>query len=79
MNPRKLISGKYKQIEVGFDGRVYGLSDKGDIWTRPGVEGAWLKIKDNTVVDFCVRFDGRIYAINSDYTIWTASSFEHNW
>lgn len=38
------MNGSLKQLAVGIDGRVWGVNAADQIYTKPGVEGAWQRI-----------------------------------
>lgn len=47
-----------------MDGRVWGVNEFNQIFTRPGVDGGWLQV-DGSLRYITAGLDGRIWGINA--------------
>lgn len=67
IGPWKLIDGKFSDISVGMEGRVWAVNSDMNIYTRNGINGPWTRIAGG-LKQLSVGVDGRVWGVTGcDY------------
>ena len=70
--------GSLRQIDIGADGRIWGLNYLNLISTRASVGAYWEKI-DGLLMQIDVSNDGRLWGVDYSKRIWTRSGLIGTW